>query len=114
MGRWRITIDGVGCHHNGRRDIDADLAATDFVRELRTQGHNLEAARFESLGAHVDAAGTTIPVGVPIPEGATYDANRVQQGAGMNIDLLEATAPTSTPGTHEITSEEFAQAGGTD
>ncbi len=111
MGRWRITIDGVGCHHNSNRAIDADLAAKDFVGELRKQGHNLEAARFESLGAYVDQAGTTIPNGTPIPDGATYDGNRVQQDAGMNIDLLAATAPTSTPGTHEITRDEFAAAG---
>ena len=47
MGTWRITIDGLGCHHNHARDIDADLAAKDFVSELQNQGHTISAARFE-------------------------------------------------------------------
>jgi hypothetical protein len=79
MGRWRITIDGVGCHHNGNRAIDADLAAKDFVGELKAQGHSIEAARFEALGANG-------------PDG--YDAQAVDPASGMNIDLL---APAAEP-----------------
>lgn len=77
MGRWRITIDGVGCHHNGKREMDADLAAKDFVAELKQQGHTLEAARFEMLGATVG-------------EGETkkYDADTIQKDAVANVDLL--------------------------
>lgn len=116
MGRWRITIDGVGCHHNGKREIDADLAAKDFVGELRKQGHNLEAARFEQLGTYVDAQGSTVPSSVTtLPEGAVYDRDRVQPHANMNIDLLEATRPKEqrvAGETHGITQAEFDQASG--
>lgn len=55
MGYWRITVDGCGCHHNGKREIDANLAAADFVAELKAQGHQLSAARFESI---TDNSGT--------------------------------------------------------
>lgn len=106
MGRWRITIDGVGCHHNGRREIDADLAAKDFVSELRKQGHTLEAARFEQLGLMEGDE-----------EKRVYYASRVNPDAEMNIDLLAATAPaTDSPGTGEaksITTEQFQEAAGT-
>jgi hypothetical protein len=53
MGRWRITIDGTGCHHNGKRDIDADLATKDFVDELRAQGHTLHGATLEMVSGDV-------------------------------------------------------------
>lgn len=50
MGNWNINIQGVGCHHNGKPDIDADLAAADFVERLKLQGHTVESASFTSGG----------------------------------------------------------------
>lgn len=44
MGDWNITIRGTGCHHNGSKAIDADLAAADFVRKLKAQGHTIKSA----------------------------------------------------------------------
>ena len=49
MGNWRITIEGLGCHGNNNRDIDADLAAEDFVDELQAQGHQLSKAKIEMM-----------------------------------------------------------------
>lgn len=46
MGNWNINIQGVGCHNNGKPEVDADLAATDFVAKLRSQGHQIESATF--------------------------------------------------------------------
>jgi hypothetical protein len=76
MGRYRITIDGVGCHHNhGRTDIvDADVVAAEAVAKLKAGGHSLEAARFEMLGSSV---------------GGHYDKDAVQAHPS-NIDLLKS------------------------
>jgi hypothetical protein len=46
MGFWNITIRGTGCHHNGRPDIDADLAAAELVKTLKAQGATITAASF--------------------------------------------------------------------
>ena len=35
MGNWIINIQGVGAHHNGKPEEDADLAAVEFVAKLR-------------------------------------------------------------------------------
>ena len=83
MGRWRITVDGVGSHHNGKREIDANLAAADFVAELKAQGHTIEAARFEALGKNVDGT-NDFP--------AHYNKEMVDESNPTNIDFL---APVS-------------------
>ena len=41
MGSWRITVEGVGYHHNKNEKIDADLATKEFVAKLKQQGHTL-------------------------------------------------------------------------
>jgi hypothetical protein len=46
MGSWRITVEGVGCHHNKDEKIDADLATREFVAKLKAQGHSLKKAQF--------------------------------------------------------------------
>ena len=51
MGNWNISISAVGCHHNGKPEIDADLAFVDFVAKLKTQGHTIESAHFTYGGA---------------------------------------------------------------
>jgi hypothetical protein len=53
MGNWNITVQGVGCHHNGKAEIDADLAAVEFVEKLRKQGHTITSATF-TYGGSVD------------------------------------------------------------
>ena len=50
MGNWNINIQGIGCHHNGKPDIDADLAAVEFVAKLRAMGLTVESASFTSGG----------------------------------------------------------------
>lgn len=50
MGDWNINIQGTGCHHNGKPEIDADLAAVEFVARLREQGHTIHGATFTSGG----------------------------------------------------------------
>ncbi len=48
MGDWNINIQGTGCHHNGKPEIDADLASIEFVKALRAQGHVIRSATFTS------------------------------------------------------------------
>jgi len=50
MGNWTINIEGTGCHHNGRDDIDADLLAPKLVQQLKDQGQHIEHATFTSGG----------------------------------------------------------------
>lgn len=50
MGTWNISIDGHGCHHNSRADIDADLAAKEFIEKLKAQGHQIKRADFTLTG----------------------------------------------------------------
>lgn len=78
MGNWNINIQGVGCHHNGKPEIDADLAAAAFVETLRKQGHTIEAATF-TYGGKVDLLPKVVAVGgsitpygtISVPEGKT-------------------------------------------
>ena len=56
MGSWRITVAGHGCHHNGNPNIDADIAAQDFVNRLKQQGHTIESATFVLTSAETDLA----------------------------------------------------------
>jgi hypothetical protein len=44
MGQWNITIRGTGCHHNGSKTIDADLAAAEFVAKLKAMGATITSA----------------------------------------------------------------------
>ena len=50
MGNWNINIQGVGCHHNGKPEIDADLLAAEMVGRLVGQGHTIESATFTHGG----------------------------------------------------------------
>lgn len=50
MGNWTLLIEGTGCHHNGKPEIDADLIAPKLVQQLREQGHHIEHATFTSGG----------------------------------------------------------------
>ncbi len=43
----------MGCHHNGKPEIDADLVAVEFVAKLPAQGHTIEAASF-TAGSKID------------------------------------------------------------
>lgn len=46
MGNWNITIQGTGCHHNGKPDIDANAVAKEMVQKLIAQGHTIHVASF--------------------------------------------------------------------
>ena len=50
MGNWVIHIEGTGCHHNGKEEIDADLLAPKLVKQLQDQGQMIEHATFTSGG----------------------------------------------------------------
>ncbi|BCM89070.1 hypothetical protein IAD21_00913 [Abditibacteriota bacterium] len=56
MGNWNINIQGLGCHHNNNPEIDADMAAADFVKTLKSQGHTIQSATF-TYGGTVDLFG---------------------------------------------------------
>jgi len=63
MGNWVIHIEGTGCHHNGKEDIDADLLAPRLVEQLQKQGQTIEHASFTSGGR----ANINIPTSTPAP-----------------------------------------------
>lgn len=46
MGHYKITIKGLGSHHNKDNKADADKMAFQFVHELKAAGHNLSEASF--------------------------------------------------------------------
>jgi hypothetical protein len=54
MGNNAIIIRTVGCHHNGRADIDAEQIAKRCVDELRAAGHSIVAATVETGGGSID------------------------------------------------------------
>lgn len=54
MGTWNISIEGHGCHHNSREDIDADLATKEFIAKLKAQGHDITRAEFTLTGQKDD------------------------------------------------------------
>ena len=53
MGNWNINIQGVGCHHNGKPEIDVDIAMKDIVELLKKQGHTIESATL-TYGGKID------------------------------------------------------------
>lgn len=65
MGRWRITIEGTGCHHNGpcaEAVGDADLLAARFVDDLKAKGsHTIHTAEFAVLSQCVDLTSGATP-----------------------------------------------------
>lgn len=48
MGQWVIVIHGIGAHHNKKADIDADIMASDLVRQLTEAGQRITSADFVS------------------------------------------------------------------
>ena len=46
MGNWKITITGVGAHHNPNNPTDADRIARQVVRVLTASGQAVNAAFF--------------------------------------------------------------------
>lgn len=64
MGLWNITVDGSGCHHNGSVN-DAEAIAENFVKSLKSAGHNISRAMFtltnlpEDLNPPAEEAGVT-------------------------------------------------------
>lgn len=46
MGNWKITIEGVGPHHNGDNPKDADRLAAGLVRDLKAHGQTILNATF--------------------------------------------------------------------
>lgn len=61
MGNWHISIQGLGCHHNESKDIDANLAAAEFVEHLRKMGQQIEKATF-TYGGKEELTPTSISV----------------------------------------------------
>jgi hypothetical protein len=48
MGKYRITIEGVGVHHNYRDEVfDADREAKKLAEALKENGHSVMVAKFE-------------------------------------------------------------------
>lgn len=44
MGNWKIEIEGLGIHDNGRPD-DVEALAADFVEHLKAKGQRVDGAR---------------------------------------------------------------------
>lgn len=49
MGHYKITIKGLGSHHNEGNKADADKMAFKFVHDLQHAGHNISEATFEKI-----------------------------------------------------------------
>lgn len=49
MGHYKITIKGLGSHHNKDNKADADKMAFKFVHDLQHAGHNISEATFEKI-----------------------------------------------------------------
>lgn len=62
MGNWNISIRGVGPHHNGRPDIDADAKARNLVADLVAAGHIIDGASFTYGAAEDIVSGTEMRV----------------------------------------------------
>lgn len=60
MGNWAIFVQGLGCHHNGNPEIDANETAKAFVQRLTEQGHTVEVATF-TYGGKDDLLGNVQP-----------------------------------------------------
>lgn len=71
MGNNAIIIRTVGCHHNGRADIDAEQIAKRCVDELRANGHSILSASVESGGGSIDLTGRSgeLPIGFVVDQG---------------------------------------------
>lgn len=66
MGKYRITIDGTGPHHNADPSVvSADTEAAELVKELSEAGHTIESARFEVLGSQEH---DLLPVTADLPD----------------------------------------------
>lgn len=50
MGNYCIVIEGVGQHHNGDYEKDADRLAELFVEQLRNKKHTITHASFTHGG----------------------------------------------------------------
>ncbi len=50
MGNWSINISGIGSHHNGTPEVDAEVAFKGLVGVLQAQGHKLTHAAFHFGG----------------------------------------------------------------
>jgi hypothetical protein len=84
MGSYRITIEGVGCHHNGREGVvDSDAEAAKLVTTLRENGHSLTAARFELTGGS---------------SGVTYSTDNLLDGSRIVGQYVPPTPPTAAGG----------------
>lgn len=46
MGFYKITIKGLGCHHNKDNKADADKLAFQFAHDLKRAGHEISEALF--------------------------------------------------------------------
>lgn len=46
MGTWRITVEGLGIHHN-HLPKDANILARKFVDDLKNAGHTIGNAEFQ-------------------------------------------------------------------
>jgi len=49
MGDWKITVTGIGSHHNTGNPKDAHLMAREFAEKLKESGHRVTTATFENL-----------------------------------------------------------------
>lgn len=49
MGYYKITIKGLGSHHNKDNKADADKMAFTFVHDLKMAGHNISHATFQKI-----------------------------------------------------------------
>ena len=87
MGNWAITIEGLGCHHNGpEAAADADKMAKAFTKQLLDAGHSICDARFTVRGGQDQSI---VPVDMPLVQSGA------SKGYVLKSPLVSAAPPTS-------------------
>ena len=94
MGNNAIIIRTVGCHHNGRADIDAEQIAKRCVDELRAAGHSILSASVESGGGSIVLAGPELYENASSLRGHVYRGGKwLRDDSVKGFELHDADAP---------------------
>lgn len=61
MGNWNVSVEGVGCHHNGK-PYDVEAITNEYVKQLKAAGHTVTKATV-TTGSTIAISGEDKPKG---------------------------------------------------